>query len=190
MKYIYLLAIVLFISSCDKCKDEMVMDPCSNEGYELIDGSCQCPEDLFSAYGACRELREEEWYGITTGCPCEDTLFLRIGAVNTDGDARVFINENVFDISPDISPSVLAEYGRLSGTSYVDYFVLSEGDSINSGSLPFAPECHVGSNAAIDNPFIVGRFSIDRDTLFSKLIYSDGTNQTNVLDSCEVIFTR
>ena len=77
--------------------DDLPIIPCDNEGYERIDGDCICPEGSFSAYGRCRELKDTEFYGISSECPCVDTLFLWLKKINDDGQLEFRFNDDVFD---------------------------------------------------------------------------------------------
>ena len=196
---------LLCFCSCKEPKDGNICEqnPCLivhdnglefDPGTELIDGVCSCPEDKFSAYGTCRALKEKEWYGISVGCPCEDTLFLWLSEENVDGvenRVRFTINSDIFD------PGNLdVEYGftkaRLSGGGRYSYFPSLEGDSIAPVSLlSYLVKCEVpGSGPEFDEVTLYGRFSPDMDTLFGKFIYRDGLDRLIVLDSCDVVFVR
>lgn len=101
MKYpiIYPLTLLLtycFILNCNGCKD----DPCDSEnylGYEMIDGVCQCPEGKFSIHGYCKALEENEYWGLTTGCDCRDSVFFKAeyGVVDIKGDTIVRLLQRV-----------------------------------------------------------------------------------------------
>jgi hypothetical protein len=113
MKYpiIYPLALLFsycFILNCKGCKD----NPCDSEnylGYEMIDGVCQCPEGKFQVNGYCKALEENEYWGLTTGCDCRDSVFFKAeyGVIDVNGDTIVrllqrvdsyLVNKLVFDL--------------------------------------------------------------------------------------------
>lgn len=189
-----LLITVLTIVAACKPDDEgvpIVLNLCGERGYELVDGVCTCPEGSFSAYGRCRELRENEWYAITSECPCVDTLFLIRKGFDNDGKRRFSLNEDVFPLNP---PELALEYtslrARLSGNFSLFYFELTDGDSISGGGGLYMPSCDLNEDEPpFEFPWLTGKFTPNEDTLRVKFRYV--TLGTNIpLDSCEVIFTR
>jgi len=201
MKYAkYLIAFsALFYFSCYGDDDGPKENPCQvvhdngavfETGYELIDGNCACPDGKYSAYGTCRELKESEWFGVSTGCPCVDTLFLWLKDFNNEGQAEFTLNSDIFD-SFNSDPDYELQKNRTSGTFLLDYFTLSDGDSIASPNWVGPIRCQIdGTGPEFDETTIFGKFSPDNDTLFAKFIYRDGFDRSMVLDSCNVVFTR
>lgn len=188
-----LIAVLTIVSAC-KPDDEGVPvtpNPCGDRGYELINEVCTCPEGSFSAYGRCRELREDEWYAVTSECPCVDTLFLTRKGYENDGKRRFSLNEDVFPLNP---PELALEYtslrSRLTSNFSTIYFEIPEGDSISGGTGLYMPSCDLNEDGPpFEFPWITGKFTPNEDTL--RITFRYVTLGTNIpLDSCEVLFTR
>jgi hypothetical protein len=191
---------VAFICACCNEDEEPKGNPCQvvhengyvfDTGNELVDGVCSCPADKFSAYGTCRELKVNEWYGISTDCPCADTLFLWLKKFEGSNKSEFLINEDVFDPA-NLDLEYASTAARLRGSAQFDYFSNTEGDSIAPADLAsYISKCEIpGTGPEFDEVTIFGRLTPDNDTLFAKFIYRDGGNRLIVLDSCNVIFTK
>ena len=71
------------ISSCNKnCEGN----------FEWNGEECVCPTPLFGGHGMCRELQENEYYGITQ-CNQQDTLFIRFEDYSANA-YKMFIDLN------------------------------------------------------------------------------------------------
>lgn len=160
-------------------------------GYELVDGVCSCPESKYEAYGRCRELKVNEWYGVSAECPCVDTLLLWLKEFEGSNKAVFRINDDVYDPA-NLEPEYASNAARLSGGATFDFFASPGGDSIAPADLAsYISKCEIlGTGPEFDEVTIFGKFSPDNDTIFAKFIYRDGANRLIVLDSCNVIFTR
>ena len=201
MKFFQLFVFLVSVSSCSSCKDDIgpKVNPCQvvhdngavfDTGYEFIDGSCVCPEGKYSAYGTCRELKENEWYGVSDGCPCVDTLFLWLKDFEGSAKAEFVMNEDIFD-SFNLEPEYASRAARIGRSALFDYFTSSDGDSIAPAHLTNIMKCEIaGTGPEFDEVTLFGKFSPDNDTLFAKFIYRDGAHRLIVLDSCSVLFTR
>lgn len=203
MKNFSLFIFILVIGSCSKCKEETGpnVNPCDvvrgegyvfETGYEFVDGSCICPEGNYTAYGRCRALKENEWYGITDGCPCVDTLFLWLEKFEDDSIALFKTNDDVFD-GFNTDPEYSLNDARTRRHGKYRYFTRLEGDSIayvDSFYSDLIP-CQLDSGPENEWVYMTGKFTPDRDTLFARFYYRDGaTNFLIFLDSCDVLFTR
>lgn len=200
MKYVkYLIAFsALFYFSCCGDDDGPKENPCRvihdngavfETGYEFIDGNCVCPNGKYSAYGRCRELKESEWFGVSTGCPCTDTLFICFKGFNNDGKAEFSFNGDVFDTF-NLEDEYLLQRSRTHTGFIANYFTLSEGDSIAPTSWTGSIRCQVNADQTYDETTVFGKFSPNGDTLFAKFVYRDGIDKSIVLDSCSVVFIR
>lgn len=202
MKFFQLFVFLVVVSSCSSCNDDEgpKVNPCQvvhdngfvfDTGYEFVDGFCLCPEGKFSAYGTCRELKVNEWYGVSDGCPCVDTLFLWLKKFEGSNKVQFRMNEDIFDPN-NFEPEYALRAARILGGATLDYFASPEGDSIAThGLADDIIKCEIaGTGPEFDEVTIFGKFSQDNDTLFAKFIYRDGANRLIVLDSCNVIFTR
>ena len=58
---------------CFSCKREK----CPPHYVSSGDG-CICPPGKYEGKGMCRDLKPNEYYGIMSGCPCNDTLFFEV----------------------------------------------------------------------------------------------------------------
>lgn len=180
-----LLLISVLIFSC-KDDDSGPSLMCEN-GFEPIDGSCQCPEGMVQAYGTCRTLVEDEWYGISTDCQCEDTLFLRITNIDIEeGEARLKFNGNIVHKPGD----PLASYPSSSGQ--VKYFELMNGDSIAPRGLPYGMlTCDANEDVSIDYlGALYGKISPSRDKIDMMIEWRVRQTPTVVVDTCYVTFRR
>ena len=168
------------------CKDDDNNGPgltCVN-GFEAIDGSCQCPDGMLQAYGTCRELSEDEWYGVMTGCQCEDTLFLKISNIE-DGMAKMKINDNLnIKIGQPNPPP------RSSGE--IKYFELADGDSIAPRNLPYGMIfCDINGDIAVDyEGAFYGKISPSRDKIDMLIEWRVRQTTRVVFDTCYVTFRR
>ncbi len=174
---------VLFFGIWSCCDDDSPKVMCDN-GYEVVDGSCACPEGKFSAYGFCRELMEDEWYAVLDGCICRDTLFFKI--VEVEGEvAKVQLNDKIFI-------DVLNPGWWLRSGFDMDYYQLPDGDSLASQGFPYGELiCNADYIGAAEYwGSFFGKFTPSKDTLKMKIIYSDFQFPTIIVDSCFVTFTR
>lgn len=91
-----LLAFFVLLSFTACVDDEMTSEPliCEN-GFIEENGECVCPEGNVTAYNNCLELREDQYYGITTSCPCVDTLIVSIESIGSNPVRQVKINEDI-----------------------------------------------------------------------------------------------
>lgn len=170
------------------CKDDDNNGPgltCVN-GFEAIDGSCQCPDGMLQAYGTCRELSEDEWYGVMTGCQCDDTLFVKIRNIE-DGEAQMKFNDDlIFLISQPPRPPFAGRGG------VVKYFELVDGDSIAPRGLPSGIlSCDVDGDIAADyQGAFYGKISPSRDKIDMLIEWRLAKTPTVVFDTCYVTFRR
>ena len=175
------------------CKDEPLPDPCNDTGYTLTENGCECLPPAHSAYGTCRELQENEWYGVTTGCPCEDTLFLKLNGL-VEGNSSymdILINEdvNVDHIIP------REEAWRITASPYVtEFFPSSAGDSLGKGSFTAGflacPLEYPGVSGEWQYTTISGRFTPDRSEFNGHIYYHPGSTYDRLIDSCAIQLTR
>ncbi len=183
-----LTAVILFACPAD---DDIPSVPCENKGYERIDGDCICPEGNFSAYNHCRTLRVGEYFGVSSECPCVDSLFLWLEGINDEGEYEFKFNDNVFD-SRNFDTDYLIVKSRTKSSFVADLIFMPGGDSIASQPGSNSIRCNIpGSQGEImDKTVFYGRFSPTGDTIFAKFVYLDGINPTITLDSCNVLFRR
>jgi hypothetical protein len=71
---------LLIVGFVQACKDK---DPICYQGNELIDGKCQCPPGKRVINRVCRALYENEYYGYTANCSCNDTIYFYIHSIDT-----------------------------------------------------------------------------------------------------------
>jgi hypothetical protein len=65
--FFFAIALVL-ISSCKQVN--------CGPGYEVKDCTCYCePGEKFEARGICKVLEDNEYWGFSSECPCQDTTF-------------------------------------------------------------------------------------------------------------------
>lgn len=171
----------LLLYSC-KDDDNTPSLNCQN-GFEEIDGSCQCPEGMFEAYGNCRTLTEDEWYGVMKGCKCEDTMFVKISNIE-NGEARIEFNGNIDrQANGQLLPG---------GSGPVKYFELEDGDSIAPRGLPYGTlTCDVDGNISADfEGALYGKISPSRDKIDMLIEWRVRQTPTVIADSCYVTFRR
>ena len=173
--------VICLFTNC-KDDDEGIGYTCEN-GYEWIDGGCQCPEGMYSAYGVCRELRENEWYGIMDECYCPDTVFIYLRKIE-DGIAWLDLNENI-DLS-------FPERIRYPTTVRLKHFELSTGDSLAPMNFPYGDlVCDVDGDIAYDyEASLYGKFTPDKSSLTLMLQWRDRDNVLIPFDTCYATFNR
>ena len=156
---------------------------CGN-GYEEVDGVCACPEDKFSAYGFCRELGDDEWYSVLSGCICQDTLFFKIVEIE-GGIAKIQLNDKIYVEIP--NPG-----WWLSSGFDMNYYQLPDGDSLAPKALPYGDLiCNADLIGAAEYwGVLYGKFTPSKDTLNMKIVYRDFQFPDIIVDSCFVTFTR
>lgn len=72
-----LIVVWLGILSCNKNK--------CPDGYFCQEDKCICPEGSFETYGVCRQLEDNEFYGVTDEhCPCQDSIIMRVTVWDND----------------------------------------------------------------------------------------------------------
>ena len=174
---------VLFPGFWSCCDDDSPRDMCDN-GYEVVDGSCTCPDEKYSAYGFCRELMENEWYAVLDECICKDTLFFRIVEIE-GGIAKINANERIYVEIPDPGWWV-------GGSFDMNYYELPDGDSLATKALPYGELiCNADNFGAAEYwGVLYGKFTPSKDTLKMKIIYSDFQHPNIIVDSCFATFTR
>ena len=184
MRYLLLLPFFFLFA----CQDDGLPNPCGEYGYELTENGCECPEGKFSAYGTCRELKENEWYGITSGCPCEDTLFVRLGDVD-NGNIEVIINE---DIQLDQLPDGVDPWRLQAFPAGNQYFPSPSGDSLGRGGfLSGFLSCPLEFDVPVQQyTTLRGRFTPDRSNFNGHLYYHWGNRSDQIIDSCAFTLTR
>lgn len=126
-QFVIIFSLLIFnILSC--CDDDSPTINCNN-GYEVNNGSCKCPEGKFSAYGFCRELANDEWYGVLSGCSCPDTLFFKINKI-VGNTANISLNDGVIVDFPNPGSGLNAGFD-------MQYYQFSNGDSLAPIGLPY-----------------------------------------------------
>lgn len=178
---IHIVLIAIFFMTCTRDKIDSI-NKCEN-GFELISNECQCPDGKFEAYGFCQELTEMEWYGITDDCMCQDTIFFKIKKIE-DGRASIFLNNN-------ISRRFSEPGGHLRGSFELDYFALSDGDSLASYSLPYG-ELTCNTDEDLQPEFSInfyGKFSPSKDILKMEFTYRSLPGY-QYAESCQVLFHK
>ncbi|MBI1226595.1 MAG: hypothetical protein GC192_15285 [Bacteroidetes bacterium] len=168
---------------CGGCCDDESKGTICEKGFEEINGKCECPEGSFRAYGFCRELADNEWYAVTSGCPCQDTVFFKITGVQGD-TAGIRLNDDIIIDPPNPGWSVRSSFA-------VRYFSLVNGDSIAPLSLPYGHPCNADNFGAAEfYELFYGKFSPSGDTLNMKIIFRDFQTPSIVKDSCFVTFHK
>ena len=179
---IFSVGFLFFLASCKPKQVETVeCNNCEN-GYEQVMGECKCPDNKFEVYGFCRELREDEWYGTTDDCICQDTFFLRIEKIE-NGRAEIVLNQGVFRTYPE-SGWIYTNYHF-----EMDYFSLMDGDSIASRDMIFENmTCNTDVNIFPEYKiFIYGKLNLARDTLNMEFVYKTNP-ELEYVETCNVLF--
>lgn len=179
-KLFSLFSLCYFLGSC--CDDDSKKVFC-REGFEEVNGNCECPQGKFRAYGFCRELQGNEWYGITDGCPCMDTIFFKITDIQ-GSTAYVQLNDDFIIDPPNPGWSV-------KGGFEVKYIESPNGDSIAPSSLPYGQPCNADNFGAAEfYELFYGKFSPSGDTLNMKIVFRDFQFPGIIKDSCYVLFHK
>ena len=175
IKIIAIAMIASVFMQCSKCKGK---DPilCEN-GYENQNEICVCPSGKFQTpkgnygdYDSCRVLKPNEYYTITSGCPCEDTVFFKISQL-PDGSYQATTNK--------------FKFGTAGGTTPLQYFKLPDGDSLVSAILAWEP-CFIDSKPY--QPQFRGKF-VDPNTIKGEVLYYN-SDENEVKDTCFITFHR
>ena len=168
------------------------MEPivCTN-GFVANGEGCECPEGNVTAYDICVELNENQYYGITDGCPCIDTLIWTLYEEDEFGVREARINENL-----PISTTYPLEANRLRQNLLLSIVETSVGDSLyilgdgveENGLL-------MSCNALTDDDlnegvYFNGLLSPDEKTISATLTYRDNEDPTLVIGTCTVDFVR
>jgi len=194
MKYFtFLLLSCLLLSSCEDEIPELIVD-CQN-GFIEEDNACICPEGNVTAYDNCVELNENQYYGITDGCPCNDTLIWTLYEENNENGLitrETRINENLSLIAlGSIEPSRLKPIHLLYvvPTSVGDSLFLAAGPDIQNG---FLMRCDASQPDDDFNESVLfnGLLSPDEKTISATFTYMDNSEPSNVVGTCTVNFEK
>ncbi len=181
VKLFSLFSLCFFLGSC--CDDDSKEIICT-EGFEEVNGNCECPQGKFRAYGFCRELQANEWYGVTESCPCSDTIFFRITGISGDS-ASIRLNEGLIIDPP--NPG----WTLVNNNFMVRYIALPDGDSIAPSSLPYGLPCNADNIGTAEfYELFYGKFSPSGDTLNMKIVFRDFQFPSIIKDSCFVLFHK
>ena len=183
MKVLQVMAAMLIIGmlfGCKKCKDDPPPTLTCEDGFEPINGTCGCPDGKYTVFDSCRGLRKNEFYGIRTDCPCEDTLLIQVRDIDAVNKKALMV------LSAGMVYPIVA-YFPSEVSRYVGYLPMPDGDSIFSLNYQtFPPVCAFNNDAA--SPLINAKF-IAPDKLRAKFIYIDN-NSPDTVATCTTIFHR
>lgn len=140
------------------------------EGYFCIDHECQCPPDRYEAYGVCRELEENEFYGVSSDCPCQDTFFFKILEYGDHSIRYRTYNSSNVHIE-----------------SSLNYYNLPSGDIIDGSGGPFTSYfCNIDGVRTL--PYFYGKFN-GSNRIDVTMTYQDPRTFATV-DTCHFVFRR
>ena len=166
------------------CKDDDQADEltCEN-GFELIDNSCQCPTDKIQiGENVCRALNEKEyWATMPSSYPCRDTFLIDFGGVDTIEEYilvdMIILNAEAFD-----------------GTIPVQQFSVrfeirenTDGKEFYTKSVDIDPVCDI--NGVRTATKWEGKIVADTE-VHVKMYHRNFINAYETIDSTELIFTN
>lgn len=193
MKFYSVLLLLLSITVIMySCNDDDIATPilCEN-GFVSNGEGCECPEGNVTAYDICVELNENQYYGITDGCPCIDTLIWTLYDTDDAGIREARINENL-----PIGTTNPSAANRLRQDFLLHIVQTPAGDSLyvlNDGIQESG--LIVSCNALTDDDlnegvYFNGLLSSDEKTISATLTYRDNEDPTLVIGTCTVDFVK
>ena len=186
------LCIPLFFLACDD--DEALPQPVNcNTGFVInADNECECPDERVALYDNCVETNENDYYGVTEGCPCVDTLLLSLTPLDENDP-----NFNLFYLrtNQNLSFGELSdeERSRLTGEVIVFTTDYLEVDSIYGQDFPEFGTCDVtAGDDTVETIRFNGLLSEDGENLSMTFFYLTNADPDEVMDapSCTVDFSR